>query len=256
MKKITLATMAIAIMAASCGSNNSSNNPQNADTAKAAAAQEPAAKEDVSPTKKKQTNWEKPLCTINEKGDSIEVWRYNDKGLLVYYKYENGSQPSIREYSYSGSTKTETWEDQKYIHVYADDSFAKETECNGKKFEFDSNGKIVKGYDIYGFCNNYEYNDDGSIKQICTEIEEGYSDCDCYSYSNGITRIENEGIIMEKDSQGRLISETEKGIEGSETKYQYSGNIRTASVTDLGQAEDGSQIAVGQRTYKTYYMEE
>lgn len=80
--KIIAAALAVASTAflTSCGGGNSNTTPadsvQTADT-KAASAIQKRAESNV--------DWEHPLLTVNDKGDTLEIWTYNDKGLVIQH---------------------------------------------------------------------------------------------------------------------------------------------------------------------------
>ena len=82
-KKLFAAMFATAILLTACGGNNNGNSNGNGDGGNASNADaKPAATSAVKRTDS-NVDWTRPLYTVNDKGDTLEIWTYNDKGLVI-----------------------------------------------------------------------------------------------------------------------------------------------------------------------------
>ena len=83
MKNTLFAAMfATAILLTACGGSGSNNGNQNGDGDGGNASNADATPAAIS-APKSDVDWERPLYTVNDKGDTLEIWTYNDKGLVI-----------------------------------------------------------------------------------------------------------------------------------------------------------------------------
>ena len=178
---------------------------------------------------KKYVNWDMPLYTISEKGDTIEKWVYNGKGLLIKhigeycnedfkYDYNNFTKTTIN--NNNGKTLTET---------YTDDSFTcLAVSSNGVKYEYYPNNVLKSETASDGSVTTYNYNERGDISRIVLE-----SDFFTIEYENeyGDSCIvsESDSFIIEYkyeyDDKGRITSvEVEEDDLIRTYRYTYEAN--------------------------------
>lgn len=129
MKNTLFAAMfATATLLTACGGSGSNNGNQNGDGDGSNASTSDATPAATSAPKRTESNvdWERPLCVINDKGDTLETWTYNDNGILTRnhskydvtddcdYKYdEQGRLVWMYTLIYSGSNH-----ESEYVYKY------------------------------------------------------------------------------------------------------------------------------------------
>lgn len=180
--------------------------PENGDNSKKLDSTEVGKTETVTP-KPLATNWKKPLFSLDEKGDTVCRWKYNDKGLLVCFNAQDWEE----RYTYDGTTVTyrrfnDGKEDQKNVTVYADETYTKVVSVNGNKFEYNEQGKVVKSHDAFNWYS-HTYDAEGRISQIVAlNCEYADEETTTYSYEDGKTVVSGFYGSEILDSLGRRIS--------------------------------------------------
>ena len=74
------AIFATSILLTACGGSGSNNG--NGDGGNAPKADAKIAATSAPKSSDSNVDWEKPICVVNDKGDTLETWTYNDKGLM------------------------------------------------------------------------------------------------------------------------------------------------------------------------------
>lgn len=215
------------------------------------------------PKKDLVINWNKPLYSLDEKGDTIERWMYNEKGLRVkYIRYNDVND--IFEYSYDGCKVTETmiFATQKITNVseYSDETYTKLIGYNGKKFDLSADGKVMVSYKD-GRTWRHTYDNQGRILKIVADrMPDTEDEALEYTYMDNGHVIEADFFgFVERDNLGRNVKS-----EGdcSETVWTYEGNCGISATKPVGECSgvdadgniDGKPAPVT-KTY-TYYAQE
>lgn len=221
MKKQFLTLASVALIMASCGNSaNQQNNGSNAESSAVASADS-------------KVDWKKPLYAINENGDTITKWQYDDKGMMMSCEYL-GEDPTSYYYNEQGDV----------IHMITDHG------DNVLEYSYtynDKGEKITEEDDGEVYNYTYKYDEKGRKTEVSVDGEVMTS----YTYDDNaktITTTTSYDCLVEKED-GRKVKyewqiEAEDGM--SET-YEYQGNCETAKAyhKDL----DKTVIT------KTYFME-
>lgn len=216
MKKALL-LIAVALLAA-CANNNGT------DTAK----DNTAAPQTEAIEKPHEVDWEKPQYSIDDHGDTIARWIYDERGRLSKFltDYDDEGVPGcITEYKYDGNKAHVVFSCEPGYEediTYADESCTKILENSGQIYEYDEEGRISK----ITFGNNeitYDY----------YFTEDGYIHADIIG--NLFQQME------ERDELGRLISESYvDGLDIYSTTYTYEGNVCYAHVENTIYEKDAA----------------
>lgn len=197
-----------------------------------------------------EIDWEKPQYSIDDHGDTITRWIYDDQGRLskILTNYDDAGLPGcVTEYSYNGNKAHVVFSCEPGYEediIYADESCTKILENSGQIYEYDEEGRLSKI--IFG--NN--------------EITYDYS----YLNEGEILHVQIDGIYLnqfeERDKLGRLISEShiEGAMDAYSTTYTYEGNVCHARVEniiykkgDFGAVPDLEDSYTDEYEYDIYY---
>lgn len=215
MKKYLL--LISAALLASCA-NNSNNDPE-------------VAVDGLTPSTAEIVNaidWEKPMFSIDDHGDTITRCIYDEKGRLskILTDYDdNGIPGCVTTYTYDGNKAHVTFSCEPGYEediVYADASCTKVLEESGQIYEYDDQGRISKI--IIG--NNeitYDYTVDEETGIVHAEISGNY--------------LIHQG--EDRDEYGRLVYESHvNDMDIYTTTYTYEGNVCRARVENTIYVKD------------------
>lgn len=242
MKKALL-FISVALLAA-CANNNTNTNTTN------------TANEDVIQNALEVVetphvvDWEKPQYSIDDHGDTITRWIYDERGRLsqILTNYNDEGKPEcITNYSYTGNKAHVVFSCEPGYEediAYADESCTKILENSGQIYEYDEEGRLSKiiigGMEV---TYDYSYLNEGEILHV--QIDGNY-----------LNQFE------ERDSLGRLISEShiEGAMDAYSTTYTYEGNVCHARVEniiyekgDFGAVPDLENSYTDEYEYEIYY---
>lgn len=211
-------------------------------------------------------DWDRPLYTLGDNGDTIEMWTYNQQGLLVQYSYkedeynysensyrydaegrligESGSSftGNVREYyeDYTYSGKVRTAMGKHFTEGYPSYFKTKEV-CYymDADFKFDT---LCQEYELEVSWDDYSENE-GDIDEASLHLVRYFTKK--YTQINGETKVAEECFYCEDydhpgtyhfghkfintyNSQGLLFSSVYCSADGTESKteYTYSGNVK------------------------------
>ncbi len=213
MKKILLLVSA-ALLAACANNTNNTEKPATNDTVPN------VVKDTEKPT---GIDWDKPQYSIDDHGDTIARWLYDERGRLskILTDYNDEGVPEcITEYTYTGNKAHVVFSCEPGYQediTYADESCTKIIENSGQIYEYDEEGrlsKIVIGNNEITY--DYSYTNEGDV--LHADISGNY-----------LNQIE------ERDKLGRLIYEShiEGGLDAYSTTYTYEGNMCYARVENI-----------------------
>jgi len=230
MKKL-LFLLTVALLAA-CSSNN-----------------KPAENTDNSAKKSHVVDWDKPLYCIDDHGDTITKWVYDDEGRLLKMlsSYNDEGKPGcINEYTYNGNRAHVTFScDEGYEEdiVYAEDDWDKILENSGQIYQYDEQGRLSKIL-IGNIETTYDYT---------------------YNPETGLTEVQISDQFMHiqhLDSLKRVVFDSyiENGLDAYSTTYTYNGRECLARVEntifekdEFGQIIDPENSYVDEYEYYIYY---
>lgn len=240
MKKILL--LISAALLAACANNNG--------TATDAANDNTATHQTETVEKNHEVNWDKPQYSIDDHGDTIARWIYDEQGRLSKFltDYDDDGVPGcITEYSYTGNKAHVVFSCEPGYEediTYADESCTKILENSGQIYEYDEEGrlsKIVIGNNEITY--DYSYLNEGDI--LHADISGNY-----------LNQVE------ERDELGRLIYEShiEGGLDAYSVTYTYEGNMCYAHVEntiymkdEMGSIPDLEDSYTDEFVYVIYY---
>lgn len=209
-------------------------------------------------------DWERPLFTLGDNGDTIESWSYNRQGQLVYYASKDDGFEDTRSYVYDAKGRLLT--ESGYSFTGNVREFTEEYTYNGN-VRTAKGVHTTEGYPSYyqtkevcyfldedfkydTLCQQYEMELSWDVDYDEKEIEKGLSQLTRYStrkYTviNGETKLSEECYYYEDqehpgtmnlgyravnhyNSQGLLVSNVSYSSSGGEfiTDYSYSGNVK------------------------------
>ena len=195
-------------------------------------------------------DWEKPLFSIDDEGDTITRCLYDDQGRLskILSDYDNKGIPGcITTYTYDGNIAhvTSSCEPgQEEIIVFEDESCTKIIEEAGQKYEYDDQGRISK-ITIGNRAITYKYTIDEATGLVHAEISDSYL-------------IQQD---EDRDKYGRLVYESRVNDEDIyTTTYTYEGNVCRARVenklhvkNDFGGVPGLEDVFTDEYEYLIYY---
>ena len=231
-------------MAACANSNNN-------DTTLTSATKDNATAVAVEAVEKPHVvDWEKPQYSIDDHGDTITRWIYDERGRLsqILTNYDDEGKPEcITTYTYTGNKAHVVFScepDYEEDITYADESCTKILENSGQVYEYDEEGRLsrilIGGMEI---TYDYSYLNEGEILHV--QIDGNY-----------LNQFE------ERDELGRLISEghIEGAMDAYSTTYTYEGNVCHARVEnviyekgDFGAVPDLEDSYTEEYEYDIYY---
>jgi len=197
----------------------------------------------------KTIDWEKPMYSIDDHGDTITRWVYDERGRLskILYNFDDLGQPKcVNEYVYNGNKAHVTFSCEEGYEediTYTDASCNKILENSGQIYQYDADGRLEKI--IIGNMEttyDYEYNAQTGL----TEIQ----------ISDSFNHVEH------RDSLNRLVYESyiENGLDVYSTTYTYEGNVCHAVVENTiyvkdesGAIPDLENFYVDTYEYEIYY---
>ena len=238
MKKALL-LIAAALLAA-CANNNGT------DTAK----DNTAAPQTEAIEKPHEVDWEKPQYSIDDHGDTIARWIYDERGRLSKFltDYDDEGMPGcITEYKYDGNKAHVVFSCEPGYEediTYADESCTKILENSGQIYEYDEEGRLSRIF-IGGMEITYDYslNEDGS-----THVE--------ITGNNMLRQYE------ERDELGRVTAEgwVDYHMDICSTTYVYDKDVCYARVEntiyekdEFGGVPDLEKSYVDEYVYTIYY---
>ena len=209
-------------------------------------------------------DWDLPLYTLGDDGDTIEFWSYNRQGQLVYYESKDDGFEDTRSYVYDAKGRLLT--ESGYSFTGNVREFTEEYTYNGN-VRTAMGVHTTEGYPSYYQTKEVRYfmDEDFSYDTLCQqyemelswdvdydekEIEKGLSQLARYSTKkytviNGETKLSEECYYYEDqehpgtmilgyravnhyNSQGLLVSNVSYSSSGEEfiTDYSYSGNVK------------------------------
>ena len=235
--------MILSVLLAACANNNSNNETttviDNAMSVQAEAIEKPH-----------EVDWEKPQYSIDDHGDTIARWIYDERGRLsqILTDYDDEGIPGcITDYKYTGNKAHVVFTCEPGYEediTYADESCTKILENNGQLYEYDEEGRLSKI--IFGnneITYDYSYLNEGELLHV--QIDGNY-----------LNQFE------ERDELGRLISEShiEGAMDAYSTTYTYEGNVCHAKVEniiykkgDFGAVPDLEDSYTDEYEYDIYY---
>ncbi|MCQ2975768.1 MAG: hypothetical protein MJ211_13285 [Bacteroidales bacterium] len=271
MKKQILFLSTISLLLISCGNSNNNQKTEQASENSVEVSQN---------SQKKYVNWNKPLYSINKKGDTVEKWEYNEKGLLIKENSVSGNFT----YQYDGTKVTVKDNDQNStkIIIYKDETYKQIIDNDGIKYEYFEDGKLktstfengrIANFDYnnrgdlineksqdYDIKYTYEYNDKGRLVSVKSDDMESTYEYDETTHS--ITENQDQAFITTIDSLGRIIYFDLLGAEGYSEEYEYFDNYRTCKTiqridTSLMSEEEELNAEFPEEEFvKTYYLME
>lgn len=221
MKKILLLISAV-LLAACTNSNN--NNP----TTTNAANNNVAASVVKTVETPKEVDWDKPQYSLDDHGDTITRWIYDERGRLaqIFTNYDDEGVPNcITVYTYTGNKAHVVFTCEPGYQediTYADESCTKIIENSGQIYEYDEEGRLSRI-----IIGNSEITYDYSI------IEDG-----------AITHADISGNLFqqkeERDKLGRLTYESYvDGLDIYSTTYTYEDHVCHVRVENTIYEKDG-----------------
>ena len=195
-------------------------------------------------------DWKKPQYSIDDHGDTITRWIYDERGRLlqILTNYDDEGKPGcITDYSYIGNKAHIVFSCEPGYEediTYADESCTKILENSGQVYEYDEEGrlsKIIIGNNEITY--DYSYLNEGKILHV--QIDGNY-----------LNQFE------ERDELRRLISEShiEGAMDAYSTTYTYEGNVCHARVEniiykkgDFGAVPDLEDSYTDEYEYEIYY---
>ncbi|MCQ2253476.1 MAG: hypothetical protein MJZ61_08500 [Bacteroidales bacterium] len=225
MKKQILTLSAIAMIFASCG--NSPKQQQGQEQQEAQENQAPS-------TTGKKVDWRSPLYTLNEKGDTIEKWSYNENGKMLS-KSTGGDDPYVYYYDDHGNIET-------FISDHGDNV------CD-YSYTYNDKGEILTYSEVdETYSYTYEYDDKGRIIRVLIDGEESetrtYNDDKTIEYH---TPVE----YWKEDEEGRRLEYDSDGPDGMSEEYEYNGNCMTVKSIMKSEMYNDPEIIIS----KTYFLE-
>ncbi|MBQ5551338.1 MAG: hypothetical protein IIT32_09765 [Bacteroidales bacterium] len=233
------------------GSNNGNGDGGNASNADATIAATPAPKSVDS-----NVDWEKPLYVINDKGDTLETWTYNDKGYVIRncsrydliddcdYKYDEqgrliwkyclnttgNDHESEYKYAYKGNVRigegsemAEGWQsyfDVKEITYYLD------TEC--KYDTLTENYEMEIPWDDADNPHNHDITDAKPSNYVTKQYKK---------FGDKYLVVEEKSFRRDYDDESKLINSfrfiyeyNDKGLLTKETEYDSNQKL-SATIT-------------------------
>lgn len=243
MKKYLL--LVVAAMLAACANTNGNKTDKDADKDNLTPA---TTLENVD--NPNEIDWEKPKYSIDDQGDTITRWIYDEQGRLskILTDYDDAGIPGcVTEYSYNGNTAHVVFSCEPGYEediIYADESCTKILENSGQIYEYDDEGRLSKIV-IGGNEITYEYSYFNEGENQHAEI-----------YGNYLNHVED------RDKYGRLTFEShvEGAIDAYSTYYTYEGNVCHAKVEniiykkgDFGAVPDLEDFYTDEYEYDIYY---
>lgn len=231
MKKTIIAVSALALMIAGCAGNS----PKSADSGAQVSKAEASAQT-------KTVDWKRPICIINEKGDTVKKWDYKlENGKVVSFHCTENKSVSFSPVRslHVGHGFTAFLNDKGDIVKLKGDVEGEEEvmEC-----VYDSEGKLIK-YD--GF--EYVYDEEGRL------IQENMGDyvCSGFEYVNKDTvRVMLPVGIEMLDGLGRFTyAEYDDSFSAT---FSYEGNCQTVDFDPYCEPEDTN---CNPEVFKVYYLE-
>lgn len=154
MKKSFYLIPALALVLASCGGQKAS---QNQESEANNVEQQEVEIESADPITKK-VNWDKPIFALDENGDTVQRWIYNDKGQLI--ENVNGITDRDTYYSYDANGNVVSAECDKSSEYWTYDELGRvstyHNEFLGARWQYEYDGNMCKaikkednGYEVY-----------------------------------------------------------------------------------------------------------
>lgn len=237
MKKALL--LIAAALFAACANNNGTDTAKDTTTATQSEVIE----------KTHEVDWDKPQYSIDDHGDTITRWIYDERGRLsqILTDYDEGVPGCITVYTYTGNKAHVVFGCEPGYEediTYADESCTKVLENSGQVYEYDEEGRLSKI--IFGnneITYDYSFLNEGEILHV--QIDGNY-----------LNQFE------ERDKLGRLISEShiEGAMDAYSTFYTYERNVCHARVEniiykkgDFGAVPDLEDSYTDEYEYDIYY---
>ena len=195
-------------------------------------------------------DWEKPLFSIDDEGDTITRCLYDEQGRLskILSDYDNKGIPGcVTTYSYNGNVAHVTFSCEpgyEEVIVFEDESCTKILEDTGQKYVYDDQGRISKII-IGNRVISYTYTVDEATGIVHTEISDNYM-------------LQQD---EDRDEYGRLLYESRVNDEDIyTTTYTYEGNVCHARVenklhvkNDFGGVPGLEDVFTDEYEYLIYY---
>jgi len=199
MKINYLTILCASAVLAGCASNNSNQNALNVDSTASAATETKSESQVLDDG----IDWEKPLYSLDEKGDTSDVYQYNAAGKLVKHSnYYEKHLMSGSKYYYDAAGN-----DTSCVSFFVDES--QELPCGGFSKKFDSQNRVI-AYEMDGESDSesatYRYEGNKKI----TESESSLSECiykeviETYFDADG-----NDTLVINKSQLVREASDTD-----------------------------------------------
>lgn len=238
MKKILLLISTV-VLAACTNSNNNNSTTTNATASVVKTVETP-----------KEVDWDKPQYSLDDHGDTITRWIYDERGRLaqIFTNYDDEGVPNcITVYTYTGNKAHVVFTCEPGYQediTYVDENCTKVLENSGQIYEYDEEGrlsKIIIGNNEITY--DYSYLNEGKILHV--QIDGNY-----------LNQFE------ERDELGRLITEShiEGAMDAYSTTYTYEGNVCHARVEniiyekgDFGVVPDLEDSYIEEYEYDIYY---
>ena len=237
MKKALL--LISAALLAACANNNGT------DTAK----DNTATHQTEVVEKTHEVDWDKPQYSLDDHGDTITRWIYDERGRLsqILTDYDEGVPGCITQYKYDGNKAHVVFSCEPGYEediIYADESCTKILENSGQVYEYDEEGRLSRIL-IGGMEITYDYSltEDGSTLVDITG-------------NNMLRQYE------EKDELGRVTAEgwVDYHMDMRSTTYTYEGHVCHAKVENIiyekdefGGTPDLNKSNVEEYEYEIYY---
>ena len=198
MKINYLTILCASAVLAGCASNNSNQNAQNVDSTASAATETKSESQVLDDG----IDWEKPLYSLDEKGDTSDVYQYNAAGKLVKHSnYYEKHLMSGSKYYYDAAGN-----DTSCVSFFVDES--QELPCGGFSKKFDSQNRVI-AYEMNGESESesstYRYEGNKKITESESYSEEIYKDViETYFDADG-----NDTLEIDKSQLVRRADDTE-----------------------------------------------
>lgn len=271
MKTSSILTITIVLMLAACNQGNKTNNKEE----NANVVIENISTNDAQTPLKDQffdvdddVDWPKPVYALDVNGDTSEIWKYNQRGLLTYHEMFENSEYGMGydSYTYDGHNML-TSQDSR---INTGNTHLSSTSYTyGSKIRVGEGTFNTEGYDFYTVFKSVTYYEDKDyfydtlcqeyeLEQSWSMVEEDYDESDlvlkrctrkAYETVNGDYRLVKESFYVSKDdepgkmslgytqdyhynSQGLLTKVTIKHPDGEEhvIEHSYSGNVEDGSI--------------------------
>ncbi len=261
MKKSFYLIPALALVLASCGGQKGSQNQESeAQNAEEQTVETPI----VDDPNLKKVNWDKPLYALDENGDTIRKWIYNDKGQLI--ESVDKSMDETIHYTYdakgnkvsSDMINGETWtyDEQGRMATYQDGF----EESSYWQYEYEGNIRKATESSAYGFDLYYKYyylDKDMKYDTLNLMIRESFDNewelktVKKYTTILGKKYLSEETEYYQKDGAISMENKTEYEYNniGAITKRTFTNKAGEVDITEIETQDNWKK----QGLTKTYY---